>query len=113
DARDRVLGHVVVEEAGPVGYGFPRSQAVERLEVLGQDAHAFPDAAISGADVLSEHASLPGGRVAQSLEDLDGGRLAGAVGAEEGEHLAGAHVKVDPVDGRDGGIPLDAPADLG
>src|SRR5207244_7688059 len=67
DARDRLLGHVVVEEARPVGDGFPGSQAIERLEVLGQDAHAFPDAAISRPDVLTKNPSLPGRRVAQTL----------------------------------------------
>src|SRR5207247_1271992 len=32
DARDRLLRHVMVEAARPVGDGFPGSQAVERLE---------------------------------------------------------------------------------
>src|SRR5207245_6989776 len=74
--------------------------------------HPFPDAAISRPDVLTKNPSLPGRRVAQTLEDLDGGRLARAVRAEEGEHLAAGHVKVDPVDGRDGAIWLDEPAAL-
>src|SRR5207245_5061577 len=102
----------VVEEMGPVRDGFPRTQSVERLEVLGQDPGPLPDSTIPGADVLPEHAGLSRGRVAEALQDLDGGRLARAVGSEEREHLAPVDIEVDAVDGRDVRIPLHEAADL-
>src|SRR5437899_5111569 len=102
----------MVEEMRPVRHGFPGTQSVERLEVLGQDPDSLADATIPGADVFPEDASLSRGRVAEALQDLDGGRLARAVRAEQGEHLPPVDVKVDAVDGRDVRIPLHEAADL-
>ena len=112
DVRHIGLRNRVVEEMRPVCHSLAGTQAVERLEILGQDPDPLADATIPGADVFSEDAGLSRGRVAEALQDLDGGRLTRAVRAEQGEHLPSVDVEVDAVDGRDVRIPLHEAADL-
>src|SRR2546428_153991 len=98
DVRHIALRDLMVEEMRPVRHGFPGTQSVERLEVLGQNPDPLPDATIAGADVFPEDASLSRGRVAEALQDLVGGRLALALLADERDFFSTTDVKVDPVD---------------